>query len=121
MAEGDNILGNLKKRRSTGLGRGLSALLEDEAAADSAPARSGSREVPIEKLKPNVLQPRTLSKPEALAELAELVDLSQFHFGRLFKQSVGRSPYQYLLQQRVIQKTQSWCLEHSSPGQICFV
>ncbi|MGK7909566.1 MAG: helix-turn-helix domain-containing protein [Synechococcus sp.] len=36
-----------------------------------------------------------------LAELAELVDLSQFHFGRLFKQSLGLSPYQYLLQQRV--------------------
>ena len=36
-----------------------------------------------------------------LAELAELVDMSQFHFGRLFKQSVGRSPYQYLLHQRV--------------------
>ena len=73
MAEGDNILGNLKKRRSTGLGRGLSALLEDEAAADSTPARTGSREAPIEKLKPNVLQPRTLFKPEALAELAESI------------------------------------------------
>ena len=36
-----------------------------------------------------------------LAELAGLVDLSQFHFGRLFKQSLGLSPYQYLLQQRV--------------------
>ncbi|ASC70617.1 DNA-binding response regulator [Halomicronema hongdechloris C2206] len=36
-----------------------------------------------------------------LAELAELVDISQFHFGRLFKRSLGLSPYQYLLQQRV--------------------
>lgn len=36
-----------------------------------------------------------------LAELAELVDISQFHFGRLFKQSLSLSPYQYLLQQRV--------------------
>lgn len=33
--------------------------------------------------------------------LAELVDISQFHFGRLFKRSLGLSPYQYLLQQRV--------------------
>ncbi|MEM9265284.1 MAG: AraC family transcriptional regulator [Cyanobacteria bacterium P01_F01_bin.13] len=38
-----------------------------------------------------------------LADLAELVDISQFHFGRLFKQSLGLSPYQYLLQQRVEQ------------------
>jgi len=37
----------------------------------------------------------------ALADLAELVGMSQFHFGRLFKQSLDLSPYQYLLQQRV--------------------
>lgn len=37
----------------------------------------------------------------ALADLAELTGMSQFHFGRLFKQSLGLSPYQYLLQQRV--------------------
>ncbi len=36
-----------------------------------------------------------------LAELAKLIDTSQFHFGRLFKQSLGLSPYQYLLQQRI--------------------
>ncbi|WP_083776750.1 helix-turn-helix domain-containing protein [Acaryochloris marina] len=36
-----------------------------------------------------------------LADLAVLVDISQFHFGRLFKQSLGRSPYQYLMLQRV--------------------
>ncbi|MEM9087317.1 MAG: AraC family transcriptional regulator [Cyanobacteria bacterium P01_F01_bin.53] len=36
-----------------------------------------------------------------LADLAQLLDMSQFHFSRLFKQSLGVSPYQYLLQQRV--------------------
>ncbi|MBT9317939.1 helix-turn-helix domain-containing protein [Leptothoe spongobia] len=36
-----------------------------------------------------------------LADLAQLVGMSQFHFGRLFKQSLGLSPYQYLLLQRV--------------------
>ena len=36
-----------------------------------------------------------------LADLAQLVDMSQFHFSRLFKQCLGLSPYQYLLQQRV--------------------
>ncbi|NER78281.1 MAG: helix-turn-helix domain-containing protein [Leptolyngbya sp. SIO1D8] len=36
-----------------------------------------------------------------LNNLAQLLDMSQFHFSRLFKQSLGLSPYQYLLQQRV--------------------
>jgi AraC family transcriptional regulator len=36
-----------------------------------------------------------------LANLAALLDMSQFHFGHLFKQSIGISPHQYLLQQRV--------------------
>lgn len=36
-----------------------------------------------------------------LADLANLLGISQFHFSRLFRQSVGLSPYQYLLQQRI--------------------
>jgi AraC family transcriptional regulator len=36
-----------------------------------------------------------------LEDLARLLDMSQFHFSRLFKQSIGKSPYQYLLQQRI--------------------
>lgn len=42
-----------------------------------------------------------LDRKLKLAELAQLLDISQFHFGRLFRQSLGLSPYQYLLQQRV--------------------
>ncbi|MEO1391216.1 MAG: AraC family transcriptional regulator [Cyanobacteria bacterium J06634_6] len=42
-----------------------------------------------------------LGREITLANLANLVGMSQFHFGRLFKQSMGLSPYQYLLQQRV--------------------
>jgi AraC family transcriptional regulator len=38
-----------------------------------------------------------------LADLAEVTGISQFHFSRLFKQSMGISPHQYLLQQRVEQ------------------
>ena len=33
--------------------------------------------------------------------MAELLDISQFHFGRLLKRSLGRSPDQYQRQQRV--------------------
>ncbi|WP_439345801.1 helix-turn-helix domain-containing protein [Vacuolonema iberomarrocanum] len=36
-----------------------------------------------------------------LADLADLVGLSSFHFVRLFKQSMGSSPHQYLIQQRI--------------------
>ncbi len=36
-----------------------------------------------------------------LVDLSQLLNMSPFHFSRLFKQSIGKSPYQYLLQQRV--------------------
>jgi AraC family transcriptional regulator len=36
-----------------------------------------------------------------LAELAEISGVSQYHFCRLFKQSIGVSPHQYVLQQRI--------------------
>uniref|UniRef100_A0A832H5N2 Helix-turn-helix domain-containing protein n=1 Tax=Oscillatoriales cyanobacterium SpSt-402 TaxID=2282168 RepID=A0A832H5N2_9CYAN len=42
-----------------------------------------------------------LSQDIKLADLANLLGMSQFHFSHLFKQSTGTSPYQYLLQQRI--------------------
>jgi AraC family transcriptional regulator len=42
-----------------------------------------------------------LSRDIKLADLAGLIGMSQFHFSHLFKQSIGTSPYQYLLQQRI--------------------
>ena len=42
-----------------------------------------------------------LAQDLKLADLAQLLDMSQYHFSRLFKQSLHISPYQYLLQQRV--------------------
>jgi AraC family transcriptional regulator len=38
-----------------------------------------------------------------LADLAGLLKMSQFHFSHLFKQAIGTSPHQYLLQQRIEQ------------------
>lgn len=42
-----------------------------------------------------------LERDIKLADLAKLLDISQFHFSHLFKQSIGTSPYQYLIQQRI--------------------
>jgi AraC family transcriptional regulator len=36
-----------------------------------------------------------------LVDLAALLGISQFHFSLLFKRSLGTTPYQYLLQQRI--------------------
>ncbi|MEM6503084.1 MAG: AraC family transcriptional regulator [Cyanobacteria bacterium P01_C01_bin.89] len=43
----------------------------------------------------------SLNQDIKLADLAGLIDISQFHFSRLFKQSLGLSPHRYLLQQRL--------------------
>ena len=67
----DNKATPRKGKRPSGLGRGLSALLQDEAAADKAPEpRKGTRDVPIENLRPNTFQPRHYFEDEALKELA---------------------------------------------------
>ena len=42
-----------------------------------------------------------LERPLQLAELAEISGMSQYYFCRLFKQSMGVAPYQYVLQQRM--------------------
>ena len=42
-----------------------------------------------------------LDQPLHLADLAAIAGISQYHFCRLFKQSIGMAPYQYVLQQRM--------------------
>jgi AraC family transcriptional regulator len=42
-----------------------------------------------------------LNREIKLADLAQLIGISQFHFSYLFKRSLGIPPYQYLLQQRI--------------------
>jgi AraC family transcriptional regulator len=44
-----------------------------------------------------------LNQDIKLADLAELIGMSQFHFSHQFKQASGTSPHQYLLQQRIEQ------------------
>jgi AraC family transcriptional regulator len=43
----------------------------------------------------------SLDQPLHLADLAAVAGISQYHFCRLFKQSIGVAPYQYVLQQRL--------------------
>lgn len=42
-----------------------------------------------------------LSENVSLASISEELEISQFHFCRLFKQSTGMTPHMYLIQQRV--------------------
>jgi AraC family transcriptional regulator len=42
-----------------------------------------------------------LDKDISLTDIASELDLSQYYFCRLFKKSIGLSPYQYLIQQRI--------------------
>lgn len=42
-----------------------------------------------------------LERELSLSELAAIAQLSQYHFCRIFKASIGLSPHQYLIQQRV--------------------
>ncbi|HEY9665038.1 MAG TPA: helix-turn-helix transcriptional regulator [Allocoleopsis sp.] len=37
----------------------------------------------------------------SVAEIADAVQMSPYYFSRCFKQSIGLSPYQYILQQRI--------------------
>lgn len=73
----------MTKRDKRGLGRGLSALMQEvdlgptQTAVDSAPAdtsapapKRGDLRVPIERIRPNPDQPRRSFAPEALEELA---------------------------------------------------
>lgn len=42
-----------------------------------------------------------LEEDLSLAEIAEVADLSQFHFARAFRKSTGLTPQQYLMRQRI--------------------
>jgi AraC family transcriptional regulator len=66
----------------------------DDSAASAQPHRPAIRRA-IEFIQTN------LHKQITLTELAETAKLSPFHFARLFKQSVGFSPHQFVLRQRI--------------------
>lgn len=43
----------------------------------------------------------SLHKPISINELAQILNINQYYFCKLFKKSMGISPYQYILQKRV--------------------
>lgn len=70
----------IDKKRKRGLGRGLSALLDDVSPAADAPeteaagqTRSAPRTVPIEMIRANPDQPRKTFPPKELQELSESI------------------------------------------------
>ncbi len=42
-----------------------------------------------------------LDQPLTLADLAQQAGLSEFHFARMFRQSLNMAPHQYVMQQRM--------------------
>ena len=42
-----------------------------------------------------------LDRDLKIAELAKMVQISPYHFIRLFRKSLGQTPYQYILQRRI--------------------
>ena len=83
---------------------GLLLLWEIRHAADPQfsqlkPIRGGLTALQLRRIKEFVHA--DVSKDIGISELASLVGLSQFHFIRAFKHSVGLSPYQYVLSERI--------------------
>lgn len=63
-----------EEMRQRGLGRGLSALIGDDAPiAPRGEASKGARTIPVAFLKPNRFQPRKTFAPEELADLANSI------------------------------------------------
>ncbi|MBQ1213929.1 MAG: ParB/RepB/Spo0J family partition protein, partial [Tidjanibacter sp.] len=60
-------------KKTTGLGRGLSAILEAENYVDELPAVSRMEEIDIELITPNPKQPRTIFDDDTLEELADSI------------------------------------------------
>ena len=83
---------------------GLLLLWELEHVADRQhsqlnPVRGGLTALQLRRIKEFV--DAHISKQIGISELANLVGLSRFYFIRAFKQSVGLSPYQYVLSERI--------------------
>jgi AraC family transcriptional regulator len=59
-----------------------------------------------------------LSGPIGLHDLAREASLSRFYFAKLFRNTVGHSPYQYVLERRIEQAKEMLALGESSSAEI---
>ena len=83
--------------------RSAAVVLSSELA-DSYTASAGARDISTEKVplgKLNDYIDANLARDLSLRDLADVANLSPHHFSRLFKNSTGCSPYQYLVSRRL--------------------
>jgi AraC family transcriptional regulator len=84
------------------LGTALAARLATNYAVSRPWAAFKANALPQAQLKQVIdYMKANLTQDLSILDLAKLASMSESHFSRSFKQSVGISPYQYLIQQRV--------------------
>ncbi len=84
------------------LGTALAARLVQNYAVSKASFEFKSNSLPQSQLERVIdYMKANLTQDLSILDLATLTSMSESHFSRSFKQSVGISPYQYLIQQRV--------------------
>lgn len=84
------------------LGVTLSSLLLRRYASNPLAAPEEKGGLPFPKLRRAMeFITENLSSDLRLEQIASQIEISPFHFARLFRKSLGQSPYQYLLQQRI--------------------
>lgn len=79
----------------------IALALSQHARAIAAPSKAGPRLAPRQIRAVQSYVEEHLEQPIALAELAAAAGLSSFHFLRAFKESLGVTPGQYVLDQRM--------------------
>lgn len=79
----------------------IALALSQHAGATQIPSKSGSRLAPKQIRAVQSYVETNIAKSVTLAELAAVASLSSFHFLRAFKQSMGVTPGQYVLDRRM--------------------
>jgi AraC family transcriptional regulator len=94
--------GSLGRLYAESLANVLAVHLLRRYLAPEQPIHDASGELPKHKLRRAIeFINDNLDRNIALAEIAANVEMSPYHFARLFKQSTGLAPHQYVLEQRI--------------------